>query len=161
MGDTGDIQITETWEQNPQSGKTAIRVVYIPMGKGPNSCGYTPPCKWAGIYWLQPADNWGVKANAGFDLSKYHTLKFWARSDTGAVVTFGVGGVAGQYPDSIQPVYNPNPAKTILTKEWKEYTIRLTDADTSYVIGGFSLALSSDDNPVKQMIYLDNIRFEK
>jgi hypothetical protein len=58
-------------------------------------------------------------------------------------------------------VYNPDPAKTVLTTDWKEYTIPLTDADISYVIGGFSLALTSDDNPVKQMIYLDNIRFEK
>ena len=50
-----------------QSGISAITITYTRQGKGPYGCDYEPPCNWAGIYWLNPADNWGTIPGAGYD----------------------------------------------------------------------------------------------
>ena len=74
------------------------RIVQIQYKPGP-----TDSEGWAGIYWLEPKDNWGTYPNGGFDLSGFTRLRFQARSPTpGLEVKFFVGGVSsGAYPSSI------------------------------------------------------------
>src|SRR5207244_4159457 len=104
MGDIGDVKVKEAWEVNPHSGNTCIRVIYEAKGEPPHNCAYNPPCKYAGVYWLEPANNWGREdrwKNRGFNLSAYKRLTFWARADSDCKIEFKVGGVSGKYGDSL------------------------------------------------------------
>lgn len=161
MGDVGDIHIDNVYEQDPHSGFTSIRVTYDAKGVGPNECDYSPPCKWAGVYWQHPPNNWG-KTEAwkddGFDLSEYTNLKFWARADTNCTVEFLVGGIGGPYGDSL--VF-PRKKNIKLTQTWQEYLIDLSNADLSYIIGGFGWASNWQKSPGGCSFYLDDIRFER
>lgn len=166
MGDTGDIQLVEVWTDNPHSGSTAIKVTYVTAGKGPGECDFEPPCKWAGVYWLNPANNFGEVPNAGYDLREYTRLTFWARSDSAAIVEFKVGGVSsGPYPSSISNAFSSGILP--LQETWKQYEIPLAGADLSYVIDGFLWATNwgnnqaDSSNPKTLVFYLDDIRFEK
>jgi exo-beta-1,3-glucanase (GH17 family) len=165
MGDTGDISVNEAWPTNPHSGSASIKVTYNPLGAGPNACNYKAPCKWAGVYWLNPPNNWGTQANAGIDLSGYMRLTFWARSEVGAHIEFGIGGVGGAHPDSLQPARSTGAIA--LTAQWQPYTINLANADLSYLIGGFFWSTSWSENGIgvdnRKIVefYLDDIRLER
>jgi exo-beta-1,3-glucanase (GH17 family) len=165
MGDTGDITVNQAWLDNPHSGTQSIKLEYAPLGKGPNTCPYAAPCKWAGVYWQNPANNWGTVPNAGLDLRGYSKLTFWARSDSQVRLEFKVGGITGKYPDSLQPARGTG--LVTLTSQWQPYQINLAGADLSYVIGGFEWSASwtdnaiGVDNPKTLVFYLDDIQFEK
>ena len=162
MGDIGDIHINQVYAENPHSGSTAIEVVYDAAGAAPDNCDISPPCKWSGVYWLEPAKNWGLDSTLegkGFDLSEYSRLKLWARADQSCTVKFLVGGVDKPYGDSLKL---PKEKEVKLTQKWQEVEIDLAGADLSYIIGGF--AWIADWNMVSNescTFYLDDIRFEK
>src|SRR5258707_1457666 len=159
MGDVGDIRIAEDWTDKPKSGKNSIKVEYLARGNEP-TCEYRGPCKWAGMYWQEPPGNWGKNAewkSGGYDLSRYTSLRFWARADRPATVEFKVGGIVGPYGDSLRPARSQT-AK--LTPEWAEFVIDLSGANLKYIIGGFSWVASKEQNPGGATFYLDEIRFE-
>ena len=162
MGDIGDIHMNQVYVENPYSGSSAIEVVYDAAGLAPNNCDFSPPCKWAGVYWLEPANNWGWDPSlegTGFDLSAYSRLKFWARADGSCTIRFRVGGIDQPYGDSLN---SPKEKVVMLTRQWQEIEIDLAGADLSHIIGGF--AWIADWNTVSKegcTFYLDEIRFEK
>jgi len=162
MGDAGDITVDRAWAENPHSGDTAIRIGYTAAGTGSVKCGgYRPPCKWAGVYWQEPPNNWGTDAiygGMGFDLTGYTRLAFWARADAPVRAEFKVGGIIGPYGDSLR---FPRSVLAELTPEWREITIDLKDADLSHVIGGFAWVANWEESPDGAVIYLDDIRFVK
>ena len=149
MGDYGDIRYDAGDSVDPYLGNSCIKIVY--SGKGSQGA------RWAGIYWQNPANNWGT-VDAGFDLSKAEKLTFWAKGEKGGerIEEFKVGGIMGEYSDSDLAVIGP----VILTPEWKQYTIDLKGKDMSYIIGGFVWATNVDVNPEGATFYLDEIRFE-
>jgi len=166
MGDTGDITVNVVWTDNPYSGTSAIKITYAAEGRGPNACPFAPPCKWAGVYWQTPPDNWGTVPEAGFDLRGFRKLTFWARSDTEVRIEFKVGGIiTGPYPDSIQPARSSGILT--LSSEWQRFEINLADANLSYVIGGFAWVANWNNNGIRTgnpktlIFYLDDIRFER
>jgi hypothetical protein len=150
MGDYGDLKIDQGVTDNPHSGKTSMKVTYT------NNA--SQGARWAGIFWQQPANNWGTAAGAGFDLSKAKKLTFWARGEKGGeqIAEFKVGGIMGEYPDSDSAVIGP----IVLNKDWTEYSIDLAGKDMSFVIGGFCWASNIDLNPNGIVFFLDDIRFE-
>ncbi len=162
MGDIGDIHINQVYTQNPHSGSSAIEVVYDPAGAAPNDCDISPPCRWSGVYWLEPPKNWGLDPTlerTGVDLSEYSRLKLWARADRSCTIKFLVGGIDNPYGDSLK---SPKEKVVELTQRWQEVEIDLAGADLSYIIGGF--AWVADWNMVLNescTFYLDDIRFEK
>lgn len=161
MGDIGDFHIDEAFEEKPHSGKTCIRITYEAKGKGPNQCPYAPPCKWAGVYWQEPPNNWGrdeVMKGKGFDLSGYNRLVFWARADSESTIEFKVGGINETYGDSLAYARSK---RARLNKNWQEYEIDLTGANLKHIIGGFCWVTNWDANPGGVTFYLDDIRFEK
>ncbi len=161
MGDTGDIHINETFEDNPNSGKTCIRIVYDAKGKGPNACPYAPPCQWAGVYWQEPPNNWGKDQfwkGKGFNLSGYNRLVFWGRADKSCIIEFKVGGIDEPYGDSLT---YPRGIHAELNKDWQEFEINLGGTNLSHIIGGFVWVTNWDTNPDGVTFYLDDIRFEK
>ena len=149
MGDYGDIRYDAGNTVDPYLGNSCIKIAY--SGKGSQGA------RWAGIYWQNPANNWGT-VDAGFDLSKAEKLTFWAKGEKGGerIEEFKVGGIMGEYSDSDLAVIGP----VILTPEWKQYTIDLKGKDMSYIIGGFVWATNVDVNPEGATFYLDEIRFE-
>lgn len=149
MGDYGDVKINDQSMENPHSGTTCIQFVYTAkksQGQG-----------WTGIYWQNPANNWGSKKD-GFDLTGMTKLTFWARGAKGAEVIqkFMVGGIKGIYPDSASVEFGP----VELTDTWKQYTINLAGKDLSYINGAFGWVTNSDLSPEGATFYLDDIKFE-
>jgi hypothetical protein len=150
MGDYGDIKINDAETNNPADGKTCFKVSYSAKGaQGAN---------WSGIFWQQPANNWGDKPG-GYDLSNMKRLTFWARGDQGGekIAEFKVGGITGEHGDSDSASIGP----VVLTKDWKKYTIDLADKNLSHIVGGFAWSASRDDNPNGFALYLDEVRFEQ
>ena len=149
MGDFGDLKLNQACTETPRSGNTCIKITYT--GKMTQGAG------WTGIFWQQPANNWGEK-KGGYDLTGAKQLTFWAKGGNGGekIAEFKVGGITGEYPDSDSAQIGPIE----LTKEWQKYTIDLTGKDLSNIIGGFCFAASKDDNPNGAIIYLDDIMFE-
>ena len=149
MGDYGDIGYADTWAVTPQSRRTCIRITYSAVRK--------QGAGWAGIYWQDPANNWG-NVKGGFDLTGAKKITFWARGDKGGevVTEFKMGGIAGEFADSASASIGP----IVLTKEWKQYTIDLASEDLSLIIGGFCFVLSAMENPNGAMFYMDEIVYE-
>jgi exo-beta-1,3-glucanase (GH17 family) len=163
MGDTGDIRLDECWRGDTHTGSTAIRVEYTAEGEEPYECGGLSPCNWAGVYWQDPADNWGDRPG-GYDLTGARALTFWAKGKEGGEwISFKVGGIgcgSSAYPDSLCPVQALDPAPIDLTTTWGVYTIPLSaDLVLSSVVGGFLWAASSEDNPDGATFYLDDIQY--
>ncbi len=149
MGDYGDMKLDTGCKENPHSGTTCLKITYSAEQK--------QGAGWAGIFWQNPANNWGMKPG-GFDLTGASKLVFWIRGSKGGeiIAEAKVGGITGEYADSDAVSIGP----LILTTEWKEYTIDLKGKDLSYVSGGFCWAASASDNPDGFMIYLDDIYYE-
>ena len=150
MGDIDAITIT-SWTGNPHSRLTCIKLIYSPKFDD------SARSKWAGIYWQYPANNWGDNPK-GYNLTGAKNLTFWARGDRGGeMAEFKVGGITGQYPDSIEiPL---TTGVIVLSENWTKYTIDLTGQNLSHVIGGFCWVTNEDQNPVGSTIYLDDIYY--
>ncbi|MCL2485110.1 MAG: hypothetical protein FWF00_05780 [Endomicrobia bacterium] len=147
MGDSKDLKFDQNSTEYPYAGKSCIKVVYTPDGRN----------GWAGIFWQQPANNWG-DSNGGFDLSKATHITFWMRGENGGEIVSEVkiGGFKGLYPDTASAV-----KKDIkLTKNWKLYYIDLRGKKLTRIAGGFSFAVSKDDNPKGCTFYIDEVRYE-
>ena len=149
MGDYGDIKIDAAWKENPHSGTTCMKVTY--SGEQKQGAG------WAGVYWQNPANNWGTQPG-GFDLKGAKKLVFWAKGDKGGekIAEFKIGGITGEYADSD----SVGLTEVALTKDWKEYTIDLAGKDLSSISGGFCWVANAASNPNGFTIYLDDIYYE-
>ncbi len=150
MGDASDIKMNLNSKEAPYEGKTCIEFNYSAKGKG--------GANWAGVFWQNPANNWGEK-KGGFDLRGATKLTFWAKGKAGneRIMEFKMGGIGGTYGDSDSVGIGPID----LTADWQQYTIDLTDVDLSYVNGGFCWASNADSNPDGAVFYLDDIRYVK
>lgn len=149
MGDYADVSYESAHLQNPHSGGSCIRIGYSNKA--------TQGARWTGIYWQNPANNWGNRPG-GYDLSGSTKLTFWARGEKGGerIEEFKMGGMTGEYSDSDLAGIGP----LVLTKEWKQFTIDLEDKDLSSITGGFAWAANIDNNPDGMTFYLDDIRYE-
>ena len=113
---------------------------------------------WAGVYWLQPANNWGDQ-KGGFNLTGAKRLVFWAKGAKGGeAITFKLGGVGvgRTYPDTDQA----STELIRLTKDWKEYSIDLKGKNLERITGGFAWIGHVKDNPSNATFYLDDIYYE-
>ncbi|RKY02100.1 MAG: hypothetical protein DRP55_03340 [Spirochaetes bacterium] len=147
MGDWGDIKIKENCKKNPKTGKSCFQIIYT--AKRSQNAG------WAGIYWQNPANNWGT-VKGGYDLSKAKKLFFYARGEKGGeIVEFKIGGITGRYSDSGMATTGPIE----LTKKWKLYEIDLSDVDLSYISGGFCVVFSSQMDPDGCTFYIDEVYY--
>ena len=148
MGDTSDIVIAGASKNNPGKGAACMQIKYSGKASGGQ--------KWAGVYWQDPANNWGTVKGAGYNLTGANKVKFMARGEKGGeVVEFKAGGISGEYPDS----FKAESAPVTLTVDWKEYEIDLTGQDLSSVIGGFVFTCAKDKNTDGATFYLDEIRY--
>ena len=144
------LNFNDRWQEACQSGRTCIRVEYD------LECSRADQ-RWAGIYWLNPPNNWGNR-KGGFDLKGATKLTFWARGEEGGeqIEEFTVGGITGDYPDSDKALLGP----VILSSDWKKYSIDLRGKDLSYISGGFAWSTNEEVNGETCIFYLDDIRYE-
>lgn len=149
MGDFGDIKYDGGSTDTPYSGSTCVKVKYC-------ACAYQG-ARWAGMYWQNPANNWG-EVDAGFNLSKATKLTFWARGEKGGelIDDFKVGGIGGKFADSD----TASTGMVTLNKDWTQYTIDLAGKNMTNIIGGFCWVANMDNNPGGIEFYLDEIKFE-
>jgi len=153
MGDYGDLKINDADASSPGEGKTSATWTYTFKGsQGAN---------WAGAYYQHPPNNWGTSPS-GYNLNGFTKLKFLAKGSKGGetINEFKVGGITGEYSDSGAASIGP----IVLTKNWKEYTIDLKEAELSQIAGGFCWATARDANPdfAESITFsIDNVRFEK
>jgi len=150
MPDGKCLTFNDAWLENCQEGNSCIKIEYdVECSRNGQ--------KWSGIYWLNPANNWGSQ-KGGFNLDGAQKLSFWARGAKGGerIEEFKIGGISGDYPDSDMAVIGP----VMLTDEWRQYTIDLRGKDLSYISGGFSWSTNTDVNPQSCTFYLDNIKYE-
>jgi len=145
------LEFNDMWQKDCYEGKTCIRIVYDVECSREDQ-------QWAGIFWLNPANNWGSK-KGGFNLEGAEKLVFWAKGEKGGerIEEFNIGGIAGNYPDSDSAMIGP----VVLTDDWREYTIDIRGKDLSYISGGFSWTTNAkvnSDGPC--VFYLDQIRYE-
>jgi predicted small lipoprotein YifL len=149
MGDYGDLKYNDAWSDRPYSRKSSIKIVYNAQKK--------QGAGWAGIYWQDPANNWG-NMKGGYDITGAKKLTFWARGDKGGeiITEFKIGGINGEHSDTASASIGP----VTLGTDWKEYTIDLKNEDLSVVIGGFAFVISSMENPNGATFYLDDIAYE-
>ncbi|MFC1621365.1 hypothetical protein ACFL2G_03565 [Candidatus Omnitrophota bacterium] len=149
MGDYSDIKVDAACFENPHSGTTSVKIVY--------SNNVSQGARWAGVYWQNPANNWGDR-QGGFDLTGATKLSFWARGEKGGerIEEFKIGGITGLYPDSDIAGIGP----VLLNTEWTKYEIDLRGKDLGYISGGFCWATNLDVNPEGATFYLDDIRYE-
>ncbi len=171
MGDHADLKFDPRWTKSvakpAQKAKkskkkgddpallkdeTCMKVTYTAERKQGNG--------WAGIYWQQPANNWGDK-KGGFDLTGYSKMLLWARGEKGGetIDKFQLGGIAGKTEegDSDDAYIGP----IVLTDKWTEYSIDLTGLDLSHIIGGFMFVVNADSNPNGITFYMDEVRLVK
>ncbi len=149
MGDISDLKIDGTWAVKPHSGRTCFKISYA--AKGPNG--------WAGIYWQEPANNWGT-VKGGFNLSGATSFTFWLRGEKGGerIGGFTVGGIMDGSVSS--DTAKGSLGAVVCTKEWKQYTIDLTGKDMSNIISGLSFSVGKGDNVGGSTFYLDDVRYE-
>ncbi len=148
MGDHGDMRINESYSDNPRVGNSCIEIRY--SARGSQGAG------WGGIYWQNPANNWG-DVRGGYNLTGAESVTFWARGAEGGeyITEFKIGGIDGVYSDSGSASIGP----ITLTDEWQKYTIDLSGVDLSYISGGFCWVTSAQFNPDGIVFYLDEIRY--
>lgn len=149
MGDYNDMVFNDGHTEGAYSGKSCIKISYSAQGAQGGG--------WVGMYWQNPANNWGER-DGGFDLTGAKALTFWAKGEKGGevITEFKMGGISGEYGDSDTSAIGP----VVLTNEWKKYSIGLEGVDVSYISGGFCWSASKNDNPEGFTVYLDEIRYE-
>ena len=144
MGKASVIKMNLGWTENPHSAPTCLQFQF------------TADAEWGGIIWQDPADDWGDR-DGGWNLTGAKKLVFWARGEQGGESVsfkFGVLGRDKKYFDSTSGELEG----LTLTKDWKEYTIDLTNQNLARIKTGFGWSLAAQGHPV--MFYLDDIRFE-
>ncbi len=147
MGDYSDMAMTQENLTDPHSGSTSIKLTYTAKK--------TQGAGWAGIYWQNPANNWGSKAG-GYDLTGAKKLTFWARGEKGGeqIEEFKIGGITGEHADSDVAGIGP----VSLTTDWQEFVIDLDGKDLSSISGGFCWVAKADSNLQGMVFYLDDIK---
>lgn len=149
MGDFGDIKFNNKWRKKVKSGKTCIKIKYT--GEKKQGAG------WAGMYWQNPANNWGTSLG-GFNLTGAKKLFVYARGEKGGeAVEFKLGGITGQYSDSAAAT----TGIIELTKKWELYEIDLEGLDLTYINGGFCIVFSGSANPDGCTFYIDELYYSK
>ncbi len=162
MGDTHDIIV--------QRASDTVCFVYETKGQSPHEWEYkyingelnSNPCKFAGVMYLNPPNNWGEDPNGGFDLRDARGVIRWeAQSLTGKVnVEFVIGGVtwkwnertkekeAVQYSDSMR---RESLGIKTLTNYWQPFEVTLShipEEEFKRVVGGFGWVINWDSNNV-------------
>ncbi len=142
MGNTGAMKVNDGCVDNPHSGDTCLKV------------SYSANDNWAGVYWQDPANDWGDKFG-GANLEKADMLVFWARGEKGGEeVSFFMGGIKDR---PFSDTANRKLENVTLKKTWTRYRIPLDGVDLSRIKTGFGFNFGGQGQPFT--FYLDDIQY--
>ena len=102
------------------------------------------PIKWAGVYWVYPANNWGSRAGRRVENSKaFKQVRFYAASDIPDLrVSFFYGGIS----DALLPNHDDISDFTAfdVSTEWRQFRMVLPPEglDFSRLIGAFGWSVA-------------------
>jgi len=143
MGAIDSLTLDGAHADNPHDGNACIKLRY------------TGKYDWVGVAWQDPPNNWGDQ-DGGYDLTGANYLELWARGEYGGEkVKFGVGllGSEKAHPDSGKASIDG----IVLTDEWQQYRIPVSDIDLSSIKVGFYIIVTGRSSSVT--VYVDSIRF--
>ncbi|MDD5066687.1 MAG: hypothetical protein PHF84_06530 [bacterium] len=150
MGHQYSLRLWGNCRENPYSGQTCIKIVYDPSIVDSKK-------SWAGIYWLHPANNWGIVPDAGYNLTGAVKFVFHACGAKGdEIINFFIGGVTGKHGDSGSSGTLP----VTLKPKWQKFEIKLDAVNLTNIIGGFGFSVAKEFNPEKIVFYLDDMYYE-
>jgi len=144
MGNVRGLKLDANCEESPFEGDTCIRIDYLDH------------IGWAGIFWQDPANDWGDKPG-GRNLTGATTLTFRARGLCGGEkASFFIGGLKDKkFSDTAKAELKD----VVMKKEWTRYRIPLDGLDLSTIKTGFGFTVANDGNPFT--FFLDDIKFVK
>ena len=152
MGDDTELSVSLDSPVTHEDQGTSVRIEYGAQGRA----------GWAGVYWQNPAENWGTE-DGGLNLTKFNKLVFKARGSKGGeiiseVKVGGIGiGSEVPHPDtadvSTKPIW--------LSDSWQLYEVNLAGEDLSYISGGFGVVFSAALNPDGAVIFVDEVYFTR
>ncbi|MBU1076508.1 MAG: hypothetical protein KKH98_04405 [Spirochaetes bacterium] len=148
MGDIRDLKIDHKATENPQSGKTSIKITYTAKIKdGAN---------WTGLYFqVNPDSRWNTR-RGGNDLNRAKRIYFYARGNNGKeVVEFKVAG----HKEQTYTHVSKTTIKVRLTDKWEKYELDVTNMTLDEMAGGFCFVMNNHDNPKGCTFYLDEIYY--
>lgn len=142
MGNRDALSLDEMCHETPHDGATCLKVEYSAKDG------------WAGVYWQDPANDWG-DLPGGANLSKATALEFYARGERGGEkATFFMGGITDKrFSDTCRAELKD----AVLSREWTRCRIPLAGLDLKRVKSGFGFVLAADGAPVT--FYLDDIQY--
>ncbi len=143
MGDYEALSVNLNHKEDTHSGETAIKI------------SYNASTGWYGIGFVDPADDWG-DILGGYNISGAEIFSFWAKANiTNVKINVGFGLIDDDktYPDTAK-----NMQEIVLTKNWKQYTIKTKRLDLSCIRSGF--VLFSSPEGFDHEIYIDDIVFK-
>ena len=143
MGNTGAMDLNESFSDQPNSKDKHLRFQY----KAKDG--------WGGVVWQHPPNDWGDKPG-GFDLSGAKKLSFRAKGEQGGeVVTISMGLIGRD-----KPHYDTAKAeqKFTLSKDWKTYSLDLSNKDLSKIKSGFCIVVGGQGKDLA--IQLDDVKYE-
>jgi len=165
VGDIGDIKSVA---KEPGG---LVRFTYEAKGRGPHEWEYKylddgslnpAPCKFAGVLYLDPPNNFGTDPRGGFDLRGRHMLTWKARSLNGSVyVEFVIGGVTWMWDEKthtrVEVPYPESLPRTSLgiiklTETWQTFHYdlsALSQDELRDVVAGFGWVITWDSNGVQ------------
>lgn len=150
MGDSDSIEYDDSWTENVYEGKSCQKWIYKEEQRTKG---------WSGVIWQDPEGNWdGDIDYSGYDLDSAILLVFQAKGENGGeVVSIGIGGLEGNFPDSVKE----QKKKIVLNEYWTKYSIVVDFLDLSSIHNGFMWTIDSSENESGDIIfYLDEIRYE-
>ncbi|MEC9465380.1 MAG: family 16 glycosylhydrolase [Myxococcota bacterium] len=112
---------------------------------------------WAGVYWQNPANNWGEQP--GLPIAPgAQRVSFWAWAEEEVVVEFLVGGVGDEeapYSDTFGV-----SREVTLGKTPQRYAVNLADVSYSKVVGGFGWSAEGPTDGSEVLMYIDDIQWQ-
>ncbi len=144
------VQVDEVCKISPRPKRQTCTKITYTIG----------PAGWAGIYWLNKADNWGDEHGEDLNSRGFKRVTFWARGERGhEIVEFKTGGVS-EAAKHDKDSFEGTTGKVSLETDWKKYNINIEGQNLSDVIGLFCWSASETSNPSGLIFYLDQIQFE-
>lgn len=143
MGNYSAIEVDLFNKEDVHSGDSSLKI------------SYNATDNWYGVGFMDPANDWG-DILGGYDITGAKTFSFWAKSsdfDIKVSIGFGLIDTDKPYPDTAKISED-----IILTKNWKQYTIKIKKLDLSCIRTGFVIFSSSQG--FSHSIYIDDIVFE-
>ena len=143
MGAADKIKVVEDCTDNPKSGKDCVK------------CVYDFNEHWGGVVWQSPENDWGDQPG-GVDVTGAKKFTFWARGGSGGEkIKFGFGllGKDKKYFDT-----GSGEQEITLTKEWKQYSLDVSNANLQRIKTGFYWSLAGQGKPLT--FYIDDVKFE-